>query len=144
MEMFKRIVGAFLVILGVAVAVHTIAEPLYHASTEARPYGPLWDILNPFMAVGLVLGALFAHLRSRGVDGDGGGPVTREFLVAKTLFYGFLFVGILFFWNWFNLRSPAFTAVGPETVSLVWIIVDATLPLLSVAMGLSLLKSGGD
>ncbi len=49
-------------------------------------------------------------------------------------------MGILFFWNWFNLLSPAFTAVGPDAVSLVWGFIDAALPLLLGAMGLSLLR----
>ena len=66
--------------------------------------------------------------------------VTGEFIAANAQFYGFLFVGILFFWNWFNLLSPAFTAVGENAVSLVWILIDATLPLLLGAMGTFLLR----
>ena len=74
--------------------------------------------------------------RKRGVDHEGGGaPITREFLSANTLFYGFLFVGILFFWNWFGSLSPDFTAVGTDAVSLVWAFIDAALPLLSGVMG---------
>ena len=72
------------------------------------------------MALSVVLGTIFGYIRKRGVDREGGGaPVTREFLAANTLFYGFLFVGILFFQNWFNFRSPAFTAVGLALVSVL-------------------------
>ena len=67
-------------------------------------------------------------------------PVTRDFLAANTLFYGLLFIGILFFFNWFNLLSPAYTAVGPDAVSVVWALIDAALPLLLGAQGLSLLR----
>ena len=70
--------------------------------------------------------------------------MTREYLTANTLFYGFLFVSILFFWNWFNLRSPAFTAIGDDAVSLVWIVIDALLPLVTGAMGVHLARGGGD
>ena len=95
------------------------------------------------MALAVVLGVIFGYIRKRGVDHEGGGAlITREFLSANTLFYGFLFVGILFFWNWFNLLSPDFAAVGTDTVSLVWAFIDAALPLLSGVMGLSLLKGG--
>ena len=87
------------------------------------------------MIVALVLGIVYGYFRKTAVDNDGGG-VSREYLVANTLFYGFLFVSILFFWNWFNLHSPAFTAIGDETVSLVWIIIDALLPLVTGAMGI--------
>ena len=80
-------------------------------------------------------------LRNKRATKPGGAPVTREFLAANTLFYGFLFVGILFFWNWFNLHSPAFTALGPETVSLAWAFIDAALPLLCGTMGFSLIRA---
>ena len=93
------------------------------------------------MALAIVLGIVFGYICKRGVDREGNGaPMTREFLAANTLFYGFLFVGILFFWNWFNFRNPAFTRVGMDSVSLVWGFINAALPLLSGAMGLSLLR----
>ena len=143
MDMLKRIVGLFLILVGVVTAVHMIVEPLYHVSTEANPYSLFWNLLNPLMALAVVLGMVFATIRKRGVDREGSGaPITREFLAANTLFYGFLFVGILFFWNWFNFRSPAFTAVGVDATALVWAFIDAALPLLSAAMGLSLLRDG--
>ena len=69
------------------------------------------------------------------------GPVTREFLVANIQFFGFLFVSILMLWNWFDLLSPAFAAIGADTTSLVWIVIDATLPLLSGSMAMFLLRS---
>ncbi len=140
MDMLRRIVGAGLIVIGVAVAVHTIVEPLYYASTDASPYSPIWNIINPFMALAVVLGVRFGYIRKRAADHEGVAPITREYLAANTLFYGFLFVGILFFWNWFNFRSPDFTGVGPETVSLVWGFIDAALPLLSCAMGIYLLR----
>ena len=141
MNIFKRISGVILVAMAFVVAVHTVVEPLYHGSTTAQPYSPVWDTLNPLMVLTIALGLIFSCIRKRAVDGEGGrAPVTREYLAANTLFFGFLFVGILFLWNWFNLLSPAFAAIGSETVSLVWIIIDASLPLLSGAMGIFLLR----
>ncbi len=60
--------------------------------------------------------------------------MTREFLAANVLFFGFLFVGILLLWTWFNLVSPDYTAPGPETARLGSMVIDAGLPLLSGAM----------
>ena len=143
MDIFRRGVGVVLIVIGAVVAVHMIAQPLYDASSEASPHNPIWSIINPFMALAVVLGVIFGYIRKRGVDHEGGGaPITREFLSANTLFYGFLFVGILFFWNWFSSLSPDFTAVGTDAVSLVWAFIDAALPLLAGVMGLSLLKGG--
>ena len=138
--MLRRIASIVLIVVGVVVAVHTVVEPLYYVSTEASPDSPIWSIIDPFQALAVALGVIFGYIRKRGVDLEGGAPITREFLEANTLFYGFLFVGILFFWNWFNILSPAYTAVGTDTVSLLWGFINAALPLLSGAMGLSLLR----
>ena len=145
MDTLKRICGLFLVLIAVVTAVHTVAEPLYHVSSEGQPYSPLWDILNPLMAVAIVLGALFGYSRKKAADNAGdSGAVTREFVAANVQFYGFLFVGILFFWNFFNLHNSAFTAVGEDTATLVWILFDATLPLLTGAMGVFVLRGNND
>lgn len=141
-SMLNRICGTFLLALAVAVAVHTVADPLYHTSTEAQPYSPLWAILNPLMVLGIALGLIFGYARKRRADGEAdSGPVTREFLIANTQFFGLLAVGILMLWNWFNLLSPAFTAIGADTVSLVWILIDASLPLLLGSMGMFLVRN---
>ncbi len=142
--MMNRIGGIYLLAIAVAVAVHTVVEPLYHVTTDAAPYSPVWSILNPLMAIAIVLGIAVAWRCKRSVDREGSdAPVTRAFLIANTLFYGFLFTGIMYIWNWFNLMSPGFTSIAPGTASLVWIIVDAALPLLWATAGLALLRDGG-
>ena len=93
------------------------------------------------MAVAIVLTIIFGFIRKRDACNAEETNVTREFLSANVVFYGIIFVGIMFFWNWFNLLSPAFTAVGADAVSLAWIIIDAALPLLLGAMGMHLFKA---
>ena len=141
--MLKRTVGILFLVIGATVALHTIIEPVYHTSTDAQPYSPAWDVLNPLMALAVVFGIAYAALRKRVVDTDDEQLVTRRYLAANTLFYGFLFVGILFFWSWANYRSPHFTALGPDAASVVWGIVDASLPLLCGAMGVALIRARG-
>ncbi len=140
--MMNRIGGIYLIAVAVAVAVHTVLEPLYHVSAAGQPYSPLWSILNPLMTVAIVIGVAAAWRCKRAVDQEGGdAPVSRAFLIANTLFFGLLFFGIMYVWNWFNLMSPGFTAISEGTVSLVWIIVDAALPLLWGATGVALLRT---
>ena len=141
MNMLKKIIGILLIITAAAVAIHTVIEPLYHASTDAQPYAPLWNILDPIMAVAIILTVIFGYIRKRDACSEAGTTVTREWLSANVVFYGIIFIAIMFFWNWFNLLSPAFTAVGADAVSLAWIIIDATLPLLLGAMGMHLFKA---
>ena len=140
--MLKRTVGVFLTAMAAAVAVHTVVEPLYHVSRDGQPYSPVWSILNPLMGLAIVLGLILGWRRKQEADGQGGETgVTREYLAANTQLYGLLCVGILFFWNWFNLLMPDWSAPGDDTVALVWILIDATLPLLLGAMGIHLLRA---
>ena len=139
--MLKRTVGILFLAIGTAVAVHTIIEPVYHTSTEAQPYSPAWDFLNPLMALAVVFGIVYAALRKREIDTGDESGVTRAYLAANTLFYGFLFVGILFFWSWANLLNPGFTALGADAASAIWGVVDASLPLLCGAMGVTLIRA---
>ena len=143
MNSLKQIAGVVLILIGALVAIHTVIEPLYHASSQASPYSPNWSTINPLMALSIVLGLIFACMRKQEVDREGGdAAVTRRFLAANTIFYGLLFIGILFFFNWFNLLSPAYNAVGPDAVSVIWAVIDAALPLLLGAQGMALVRSG--
>lgn len=139
--MLKKIIGIYLILVAALVAIHTVVEPLYYTSTEAQPYSSLWSAIDQFMAVAIILTIIFGHSRKRNACQKNETHVTREFLSANVVFYGIVFIGIMFFWNYFNLLRPAFTAVGPDAASLAWIIIDATLPLLLGAMGMHLFKA---
>jgi len=138
--MLKKLIGYYLILVAVVVAAHTIFEPLYHVSTETQPYSAAWNVINLLMIAALILGIIFSFRRKAALIANDE-PVTREYLSANIIFYGFLFVGILFFWNWFNLHSPQYAAIGTDTVAVVWIIIDAALPLLTGAMGVQLVRS---
>ena len=132
--------GGVLLAIGAVVAVHTIIEPLYHMSSAASPYSPMWRIMDPLEALAVVLGVIGGSRRTRRVAHDGAAPITREWLAANALFYGFLCVGILCFWNWCNLLRPACTAVGTDTSDVVWGCINAALPLVAGTLGLTLLR----
>ena len=142
MDILKRVIGIFLILAGIAVAGHLIVEPLYHTSTEAEPSSPLWQVFHPVVIAAIVFTLIFSYARKRDVEqGWDGSVVSREFLSANVSFYGSLVVGILYFWNWFNDLSPAFTAIGGDVITITWTIVGVALLPLSAAMGVSMLKS---
>ena len=87
MERLTRLVGGVLLAIGAVVAVHTIIEPLYHVSSAASPYSPMWRIIDPLEALAVVLGVIGGYLRTRSVAHDGAAPITRECLAAHALFY---------------------------------------------------------
>ena len=142
MATLKRIIGVALIVIAAIVAIQTVIEPLYHTSTADSPYSSTWDYINPLSLISVILGVIFGYIRMSRAGADAS---VQEFVAANTQFYGFLFVAIIFFWNWFGISSAGqdFTAIGNDTRSLVWIIFDGILPLLNGAMGVHLLRTSG-
>lgn len=139
MDALNRLFGFLLIIAGLVLAVHTMAEPLYYTSTVPNPYSPLWLYINWLTALGVVLGVICGCGRMCKANRDGSAAaVTREYLVANVQFYGFIVLGIMFFWNWFQLFSADYAAIPQSTNTLVWIVIDAVLPVLMVPLGLHL------
>ncbi len=142
MEGLKKVIGVVHIAIAAIVAIHTVIEPIYHTSTDANLYSSIWGYINPLSAISIVLGIIFSYIRMKKVNESSS---VQEFIAANTLFYGFMFAAIIFFWNWFILlNAETFTAIGPETQSTIWIIFDAILPLLNGAIGIHLLRSNGD
>lgn len=140
MAALKRIIGVVLIVIAAIIAIQTVFEPIYHTSTEESPYSSAWDYINPISAISIILGVIFGYIRMSRAGADSS---VQEFIAANTMFYGFMFAAIIFFWNWFGVSDigSGFTGAGHNTQSLVWILIDATLPLLNGAMGMHLLRS---
>ena len=139
MEGLKRVIGVVLIIIAAIVAIHTVIEPLYHTSTEDSPNSAAWAWINWLSVISIILGLIFSYIR---MSGAGTNSSTNEFLAANTQFFGFVFVAIFFLWNWFGISDVGSDfKVGNDPRTMVWIIFDATLPLLNGALGVYLLRS---
>ena len=140
METLKRIIGVVLIVIAAIIAIQTVLEPIYHTSTTDSPYSSTWDYINPLSLISIILGVIFGYIRMRRAGADAS---VQEFIAANTLFYGFMFAAIIFLWNWFGISDVGqdFTGVDHGTRSLVWILLNATLPLLNGAMGVHLLRA---
>ena len=151
--MTHRIVGIFLVAAAALVGVHTVIDPLYHTSTPESPYSPQWTWINYITAAGIVLGAAYSAVLKRRAPLEQNAPVTKRYLSTRALFVGFVFVGILFFYNWFSLLNMA-VFKAPDTIgaatSILWLFVDAGFPALAGYLGCALfcqktgIADGGD
>ena len=136
MQILNRLVGALLLLTAAIVGIYFVVDQL-----EVLPF--LWPQLDYLMALALVLGVIFAYLRKRSLESAGlDRIVTRRYFEANLLFYGFVAMAMLFFWNWFDLLVDA----DPQDTdhNIVWIIVDTVAPLLWGALGIFLLRGGKD
>lgn len=141
MEGLKRVIGVVHILIAAIVAIHTVIEPVYHTSAPGSSHSSAWDIINPLSLVSIILGLIFSYSR---MSRAGANSSVQEFLAANTQFYGFMFVAIIFLWNWFGISDVGsdFTAVGADPRTMTWILLDAMLPLLNGAIGVHLLRSG--
>ena len=136
MDALRRAVGVLLLLTAAIVGIYFVVDQL-----EVLPF--LWAEINYLMMVAIVLGLIFAYLRKRSLEAAGlDRIVTRRYLEANILFYGFIAIAMLFFWNWFDLLVD----VDPQDTDrhIVWIIVDTVGPLLWGALGMFLLRGAND
>ena len=142
--MARQIIGVILIAIAAIVAIHTIIEPLYFDSslTGSGYNESVWAIINVLSAIGCIIGVVVGFLRKRAADAVGG--ITWDRLAASALFYGFVFAAIIFFWSWFNLLNPRFTAIGGDAANVIWILFDAIFPILAASMGVREFKGTGD
>lgn len=141
--MGRQIIGVILIVIAAIVGIHTVVEPLYFDSslTGSGYNEPVWAIINVLSAIGCIMGVVLSFLRKRALDAEGG--ITWDRLAASALFYGFAFAAIIFFWSWFNLLSPNFTAIGGDASNVMWILYDALFTILAASMGVRIFKGTG-
>ena len=141
--MGRQIIGVILIAIAAIVGIHTIVEPLYFdsATTGSGYNESVWAIINVLSAIGCIMGVVIGFLRKRAVDAEGG--ITWDRLAASALFYGFAFTAFIFFWSWFNLLSPNFTAIGGDAANVIWILYDALFTILAASMGVRVFKGTG-
>lgn len=127
MPFLTRLLSLYVTLVGLAVAVHFIAVAWYHPGGD-EAY-PIWELLDWFMAVAIVIALIGSFVHKRLHD-SGGSSDLIEHVSVNAVFYGVLAVGILFFWNWSQLLRGA----GGEDW-LIWNFIDVALPLVLIAAG---------
>ncbi len=97
MKAVKPVLSVYLVAIATVVGVYFTISPLVDGVIAGHV---VWDILNFFMAAGVLIALGFSYVRKREVDGSGSGDVWAR-LAVNALFYAALWLTIWFFWNWF-------------------------------------------
>ena len=130
--MVKRLAGAYLAIVGAAVAVHFVLDPLIYEWAEGDGTPIVWIILDWLMALGLAIALWVTFEAKRAADA---GSDLREYLTANLGFYVAAALALLLVWNAVQIDWAA----GDQTPDgQVWVFIDVVLPLLFVTLGLRL------
>ena len=88
--------------------------------------------------------ARYSHIyASAGWNAEGaGGAITWDRLSASALFYGFLFIGILFFWDLGAQFNWDTFAPGSEGIyGAAWIVIYALFAPLAITLGLRMQRA---
>ena len=118
----KRVIGAYLALVAVAVLAQFVAYPLY-VDDHAEAARDTWQILNWFMAAGLALMLVITCKGKQSCDADTAGD-TRQWVRANVMFYLTVLLAIAFVPNWFAATW------GENANGTVWHAIDTVLPVL--------------
>lgn len=128
MTAVKRLIGAYLVLVGAAVAVFFIINNFLVDSIDVQS---VWYVLDVLMAIGLGLALIFnyAHKREES-QSDLDGSVTRRYLESTALFHLTVVVAILFLHNWLSLLALGGDSLEDNDPAwVIWAVVDTLLPI---------------
>ena len=132
MTILIRAGAVYLIALAAAVAVNFVVTPLYHPGGD-EPF-TVWEILNWFMAVGMVIALAASYVEKSRV---GGSVDLKRYVEANVLFYAAVALFLVFFWNWFSDLSP-----NNEPDGQYWVIVDTLMPIVMGVAGCRMLRHG--
>ncbi|MCY4625809.1 MAG: hypothetical protein OXC99_12540 [Chloroflexi bacterium] len=128
MEMLRKPVAVYLALSALAVLVHFWFSPFYPESWDV---GVIWEVVDVFMAVGIVvtLAYTFSYKSSVGSDDS-----SLAHICAYTAFYASVVLAVLFFWNWFDDLT---VASGEQSVTNYnyWVIINTMYIVLMGTVG---------
>ena len=144
MAALKKLVGAYLVIVAVAVAVFFIINTFLVDSLDVLG---VWYVLDVLMLIGLALGLIYNYSRKKAVDdGEPDNPVNRGYFEANVAFFVTAGLAILFLHNWFALlaQGPDYLDNNHQAAWAIWAVVDTVLPLMLGVTGCHLWKNASE
>ena len=141
MEIVRRIFGAYLVLMAIIVVVNLAVTPLYHDGSDEYT---VWEIVNYFMAVAVVIVLVIGILRKRAIDGEEDVD-TLTYLRTSFVFYGAIVLASLFFWEWFwQLNPESETGLAVNSHMIYFPAMDCLFSVLCLIVGRRVWSAGGN
>ena len=126
MDSLRRPLAAILALIVLAVAFHFIFQPFYQDRVNPNQ---VWEILDWFMAFGVVVALVVTYIQKRGSDSEA--TDTKTFICVNAAFYAAVWLAIWFFWNWFDNLSLGEELQGEIRLTF-WGLID---PLFIIVVG---------
>lgn len=134
MDLIKRVFGYIHIVLGLVVAAQFLASEIY----DGDAVGQVWDVLNYFMAIGVIAALVFSYLRSREADRAD----MSEWIASSVMLIASAALFLLYFEQWFawTVFKDAGDELG-EARTMVWIVIDVMFPIVNIIVGSHLLRT---
>ena len=116
MDALKKPVAVFLGLSALAVLIHFWFSPFYPESWDV---GAIWEVLDVFMAIGIILAVVYTCKHKRGLPSDASSLAQ---VCAYAAFYAAAVLAILFFWNWFD--ELAREGDQSQTRNNYWVVIN--------------------
>ncbi len=105
--MLAKVIGivssVYLGALSLVVFVNWILTPIYHdGSTDY----PIWEVINWFSVVAVVLCFVLSIRRKVELDKDSDEGITRRYLEVNIVYYASILLAMWYLWNWFGVLWP--------------------------------------
>ena len=118
MAMLRTLLAVILGLTAFAVLAHFVLSPFYNDVVESHH---IWNVLNWFMAFGVVVALVVTYLAKRAsVVGE---CDTKTYIGVNVGFYAATALAILFFWNWFNELAVGGGSEG-EVNGNFWVVIN--------------------
>lgn len=136
MHILNRPLSLLLGLLALGVLLHFVLTPFYEDVVDT---GKMWDIINWFMAVGVILTLAVTCARRKGAGGSG--QDTNGYLCVTVAFYAAAVLAVLFFWNWFDSLTAGEEGQS-QTRRNYWAVIDTLFVVLLGSVSAHLWKDG--
>lgn len=97
MDALKKPLALFLGLLTLGVLLHFVFTPFYEDLVDTAQ---MWDVINWFMAAGVILTLVVTCARRKNAERVGQG--SNAYICVSIAFYAAAVLAVLFFWNWFD------------------------------------------
>ncbi len=136
-----KLLGILLFVIGIVVGLQFVLEPILHTATPEAPFSSNWKYVNIATMVAIVIGLIVSSLPPKKSDGSSANcsTCTRNNIYCT----GYFVLLLLFIWNYAQLFNESYTelAATKEVHSLIWVIIDVSVVLLSISLGKDLWRS---
>ena len=131
MDALRKPLAIILGLTAFAVLFHFVLSPFYEDVIESHE---IWNILNWFMAFGVIVVLIVTYLAKKDVGRDSD---TNSYIRANVGFYAAAALAILYFWNWFNELVVGGGSEG-EVNGNYWVLIDVMYVILVARVSMSL------